>query len=64
MLDVLATAVAFFSKRLKLQMSNGVLMVHDRTSLLSLVSIVVFQEISNPAPGERPQTFLHISLQL
>ena len=29
MLDVLATAVAFFSKRLKLQMSNGVLMVHD-----------------------------------
>ena len=29
MLDVSATAVAFFSKRLKLQMSNGVLMVHD-----------------------------------
>ena len=29
MLDISATAVAFFSKRLKLQMSNGVLMVHD-----------------------------------
>ena len=29
MLDVSATAVAFFNKRLKLQMSNGVLMVHD-----------------------------------
>ena len=29
MLDVSATAVAFFSKRLKMQMSNGVLMVHD-----------------------------------
>ena len=29
MLDVSATAVAFFSKRLKLQMSNDVLMVHD-----------------------------------
>ena len=29
MLDVSATAVVFISKRLKLQMSNGVLMVHD-----------------------------------